>query len=285
MIFRYQINENITVKDFLINNDIPSNVIISLKTKNGQILVNDQTVSSIYKMVPGDKLEIVFPSSTQGENIKSVKGPLNIIYEDSYLLILDKPNNLACIPTRKHYDHSLANYVMSYYKQKGIEANIHFVGRLDAPTSGIIILAKNSFMLTLMQRTNIEKHYILEVEGALEESEGIIELGIERDENSIIKRRTTKNFINSKTIYKVVGSKPGATFVNAQLCTGKTHQLRLHFLSLGHPIVGDALYEDAKNDSNSILHLHSYRVKFIHPITKEVKEFISYPTWFSLFSK
>lgn len=204
MIFRYQINENITVKDFLINNDIPSNVITSLKTKNGQILVNDQTVSTIYQMMVGDTLEVVFPSSTQGENIKSVKGPLNIVYEDSYLLVLNKPNNLACIPTRKHYDHSLANFVMSYYKQKGIEANIHFVGRLDAPTSGIIILAKNSYMLTLMQNTDIEKHYIIEVNGTLEQDAGIIELGIERDETSIIKRKTTKDFINSKTIYKVI---------------------------------------------------------------------------------
>ena len=280
MIFRYQINENITVKDFLINNDIPSNVITSLKTKNGQILVNDQTVSTIYQMMVGDTLEVVFPSSTQGENIKSVKGPLNIVYEDSYLLVLNKPNNLACIPTRKHYDHSLANFVMSYYKQKGIEANIHFVGRLDAPTSGIIILAKNSYMLTLMQNTDIEKHYIIEVNGTLEQDAGIIELGIERDETSIIKRKTTKDFINSKTIYKVIRRENGRTFVDATLCTGKTHQLRLHFLSLGHPIIGDALYETENNNDKTILHLHSYSGKFIHPITKEVKKIISYPSWF-----
>lgn len=280
MIFRYQITETIKVKDFLINKQIPSNVITSLKTKNGQILVNDQTVSSIYQMKPGDTLEVVFPSSNQGENIKSVKGPLNIIYEDSYLLILDKPSNIACIPTRKHYDKSLANYVMSYYKQKGIEANIHFVGRLDAPTSGIIILAKNSYMLTLMQRANIEKHYILEANGIIEDDSGVIELGIERDQTSIIKRKTTKDFINSKTIYKVIRREKMTTFVDAILCTGKTHQLRLHFLSLGHPICGDALYEDEESNSDQILHLHSYKVKFIHPITKEIKEFTSYPKWF-----
>ena len=84
MIFKYNITETITVKDFLIKEKIPSNVITSLKTSNGQILVNDQTVTSIYLMKPGDNLEIVFPASDQGDNITSVMGDFNILYEDSY---------------------------------------------------------------------------------------------------------------------------------------------------------------------------------------------------------
>ena len=195
MIFRYNITEDILVKDFLKQQKIPSNVITSLKTENGQILVNDQTVSNIYMMHPGDLLEIVFPSTSQGDNIASIKGDFEIVYEDSYILIVNKENNVATIPTRKHYDKSLANYVMSYYKRKGIEANIHFVSRLDAPTSGLIMLAKNSYVLTMLQNENIEKHYILEAEGIIEQDSGIIELGIEKDPNSIIKRRITTEFV------------------------------------------------------------------------------------------
>lgn len=278
MIFKYDINEKIIVKDYLKKIGIPSNVITSLKNENGQILVNDQSVLGNYEMNAGDKLEVVFPASLAGENIKSIKGDFSIIYEDSYLLVIDKKTNLASIPTRKHYTNSLANFVMSYYRRNGIQANIHFISRLDAPTSGIIMLAKNSYMLTLMQNTDIEKYYLAELKGHLENTSGTIELGIEKDPSSIIKRRITKNFINSKTIYKVWEEKMDTTIVKAKLCTGKTHQLRLHFAYLNHPIVGDLLYN---NDDTSDLHLHSYKVRFIHPITKDVKEFISFPTWYN----
>lgn len=280
MIFRYNITETISVKDFLIKEKIPSNVISSLKGTNGQILVNDQTVTSIYEMHNGDLLELVFPSSSQGENITSVMGDFKILYEDSYLLIIDKENNIATIPTRKHYDHSLANYVMSYYKRKGIMANIHFINRLDAPTSGIIMLAKNSYMLTLMQKTNIEKYYLLEVEGCFNNDSGVIETGIVKDPNSIIKRMVTNEFINSKTIYKLIKKSNSSSVVEALLVTGKTHQLRLHFSNMGYPILGDALYCGSRYTNDDILHLHSYKVSFIHPITKQKIELITYPTWF-----
>lgn len=280
MIFKYNITETITVKDFLVKEKIPSNVITSLKTSNGQLLVNDQTVSSIYLMHEGDFLEIVFPASDQGENITSIMGDFDIIYEDSYLLIIDKANNLATIPTRKHYDNSLANYVMSYYKRKGIMANIHFVNRLDAPTSGIIVLAKNSYMLTLMQQLNMYKYYILEVDGIMNCDSGVIETGIEKDPNSIIKRRVTNEFVNSKTIFKVLEKKGSTTIVEALLVTGKTHQLRLHFSSLGYPIVGDALYYEEKYTNDDILHLHSYKLEFIHPITKKEIKLVTYPKWY-----
>ena len=280
MIFRYNISETISVKDFLIKEKIPSNVISSLKGTDGQILVNDQTVTSIYEMHNGDLLELVFPSSSQGENITSVMGDFKILYEDSYLLIIDKENNIATIPTRKHYDHSLANYVMSYYKRKGIMANIHFINRLDAPTSGIIMLAKNSYMLTLMQKTNIEKYYLLEVEGCFNSDSGVIETGIVKDPNSIIKRMVTNEFINSKTIYKLIKKSNSSSVIEALLVTGKTHQLRLHFSNMGYPILGDALYCESRYTNDDILHLHSYKVSFIHPITKQKIELITYPTWF-----
>lgn len=281
MIFRYIVKEEITVRDFLLKEKIPSNVITSLKGGNAQVLVNDQAVTAVYKMKENDLLEIVFPSSYQNDNIISVKGDFEIVYEDSYILIINKENNIASIPTRKHYNHSLANYVMSYYKQKGILANIHFVNRLDAPTSGIVVLAKNSFMTTLMKDAILEKKYILEVRGLLKEKQGIIENGIEKDPNSIIKRRITNEFINAKTKYEVLKYTNNSTFVEATLLTGKTHQLRLHFSNMGFPIIGDALYNDfEQNDESSILHLHSYKIVFIHPITKEKLEFTTYPVWY-----
>lgn len=276
MIFRYNICETIKVKDFLKQIKLPSNVITDIKER-GQLLVNDQTVSNCYVMKEGDLLEVVFPATHQGDNIISVKGDFEIVYEDSYILVINKECNLATIPTRRHYTNSLANYVMSYYKRKGIEANIHFASRLDAPTSGLIMLAKNSYVLTLLKNAGVVKKYMLEVVGHIKEKNGIIETGIIKEEGSIIKRCITDEFVNSKTIYETKGEKEQTSLILATLCTGKTHQLRLHFSSIGYPIVGDELYGTKTEDG--ILHLHSCYLEFIHPITKEKIVLETFPNW------
>ena len=169
---------------------------------------------------------------------------------------------------------------MSYYKIKGIVANIHFIGRLDYATSGIIALAKNPYILALMKQTPILKQYLLEVEGIIKSNDGIIEGGIEKDEKSIIKRKLSNNFINSKTTYKVLKRREDKKQVLATLHTGKTHQLRLHFASIKHPIIGDELYGNKTNDN--ILHLHSYYLEFEHPVNKKIVKIISTPKWFTL---
>lgn len=279
MIKRFIIEEEeIILKEFLQNQNIFSNTIKDIKQLNGQYLVNDQIVENWYKLKKGDLLEVVLPASYQGSNIKSIKGDFEILYEDSYLLIINKENNLASIPTREHFDKSLANYVMSYYKRIGIVANIHFVGRLDFATSGIIVLAKNPYIMALMKQIDIIKEYILEVRGLIESDNGIIECGIEKDPNSIIKRIVTNEYINSKTEYEVLKRLENSTYIKARLHTGKTHQLRLHFSSLGYPIIGDELYGSKEEDN--ILHLHSYHIEFIHPVTNQLINISTYPKWY-----
>ena len=279
MIVRFKIEESgYRIKRYLIKQGIPDQVFKEIRSGNGQYLVNDQIVDNHFLLKPGDLLEVVMPASDQGENIVSTLGDFEIVYEDSYLLIINKEPNIATIPTKEHFTNSLANYVMSYYKRNGILANIHFVSRLDAPTSGLIMLAKTSYMTTLLQNTVITKKYLLETTNIVEPFEGIIELGIEKDPTSVIKRYTTTEFINSKTVYKTLYQENNHSFIEALLCTGKTHQLRLHFLSKNAPIVGDMLYGEETEDG--ILHLHSYYLEFIHPVTKEKLSFTTYPTWY-----
>ena len=279
MIVRFKIEEEgYRIKRYLIKKGIPDHVFKEIRSGNGQYLVNDQIVDNHFLLKPGDLLEVVMPASDQGENIVSTLGDFEIVYEDSYLLIINKEPNIATIPTKEHFTNSLANYVMSYYKRNGILANIHFVSRLDAPTSGLIMLAKTSYMTTLLQNTNITKKYLLETSNIVEPCEGIIELGIEKDPTSVIKRYTTTDFINSKTVYKTLYQENNHSFIEALLCTGKTHQLRLHFLSKNAPIVGDMLYGEETEDG--ILHLHSYYLEFVHPITKETLSFTTYPSWY-----
>ncbi|MBP3503847.1 MAG: RluA family pseudouridine synthase [Bacilli bacterium] len=279
MIVRFKIEEEgYRIKRYLIKQGIPDHVFKEIRSGNGQYLVNDQIVDNHFLLRPGDLLEVVMPASDQGENIVSTLGDFEIVYEDSYLLIINKEPNVATIPTKEHFTNSLANYVMSYYKRNGILANIHFVSRLDAPTSGLIMLAKTSYMTTLLQNTVITKKYLLETSNLVAPLDGIIELGIEKDPNSVIKRYTTTDFINSKTVYKTLYQENNHSFIEALLCTGKTHQLRLHFLSKNAPIVGDMLY--GKETLDGILHLHSYYLEFVHPITKEKLLFTTYPSWY-----
>ncbi len=277
MIKEYIIDKDIVLKDFLNEKHLFSSLQKDIKKLNGQYLVNDQTVENWYKLHKGDILQIVFPTSTQGKNIKSVKGDFEILYEDSYLLIINKVNNLATIPTREHFNKSLANYVMSYYKIKGIVANIHFINRLDYATSGIIMLAKNPYILTVMKEQKIIKKYLLETVGKIDNNSGEITGGIEKDPSSVIKRRMSTKFTNSRTTYEVLAKDNEKTLVLATLHTGKTHQLRLHFASINHPLIGDELY--GKKTDDQILHLHSAYLEFNHPITQKLIKIKSLPKW------
>ena len=276
MIKRYEIKEDIVLRDFLEQTDLSSNLITNISNGNGRFIVNNQNVNKSYLLKQNDLLEIVLPVTETGENILSIKGDFEIIYEDSYLLIINKEPNICCIPTIKHFKNSLANYVMSYYKRNGILSNIHFVNRLDAMTSGIVVLAKNSYINDLMKKAIVEKKYLLEVDGTIL-NDGVIETGIRRINPDTIKREVTTDFINSKTSYRVLENLDNTSLVEATLHTGKTHQLRLHFNYLNHSIIGDTLYGN-KNEEG-ILHLHSYYIKFIHPVTKEEIVLKTYPKW------
>lgn len=277
MIKRYIAEKEMPIKDFLLEKGFTENIAKELKNGNGQILVNDQSVENWYQIKPNDLVEIVLPTSNQGENIISTKHNFEILYEDSYILIINKENNLASIPTRNHYANSLSNYVMSYYKRKGIRANIHCIGRLDYATSGIIMFAKNPYIADVIKKQQIDKKYILEVQGLIPVDKGIITNGIKKDPTSIIKRIVTDEFINSKTSFEVLDRTNDTTLVMATLHTGKTHQLRLHFASLGFPIIGDELY--GKPTTDQILHLHSAHLEFTHPVTGEIVSINSRPKW------
>lgn len=277
MIKRYIAEKEMPIKDFLLEKGFTENIAKELKNGNGQILVNDQSVENWYQIKPNDLVEIVLPTSNQGENIISTKHDFEILYEDSYILIINKENNLASIPTRNHYANSLSNYVMSYYKRKGIRANIHCIGRLDYATSGIIMFAKNPYIADVIKKQQIDKKYILEVQGLIHVDKGIITNGIKKDPTSIIKRIVTDEFINSKTSFEVLDRTNDTTLVMATLHTGKTHQLRLHFANLGFPIIGDELYGTPTVDQ--ILHLHSAHLEFTHPVTGEIVSINSRPKW------
>lgn len=274
MILRYKVeSDQITIKDYLSKVGLPNSLIARIRSQNGKLIVNDQQVLNYYVLSKGDLLEVILPDEDKSINVIPVKSHFEIVYEDSYFLIINKEPGLPSIPAYHHENQSLANYVMEYYYEKGIVANIHFVSRLDAPTSGLVLIAKNGYIHYLMQEIPIIKKYLLKVRGRISNREGVIEGGIFKSPWSMIKRAFTDDFINSRTSYKVLSETDDESIVEATLHTGKTHQLRVHFSHIGHPIIGDKLY----GNEEGRLYLHSYYLEFVHPVTKEKMEFIAKP--------
>ena len=207
--------------------------------------------------------------------------PLDILYEDNYLLIVNKPTNMPTHPSSDNYDNTLSNIVAAYLKKQGIN-NIHIVTRLDKNTTGICIFAKNEYIQELFVRIkdkiNLKKEYIAIVNGNITEDFGIIEKNIARMDNTIILRHTVDNSTGdyAKTEYNVLqrNEKLNYTVVKILLHTGRTHQIRVHMIDLGHILLGDTLYAQHYNIANidkliSRQALHAYNISFNHPITNE----------------
>ncbi|KPU27795.1 pseudouridylate synthase [Caloranaerobacter sp. TR13] len=220
----------------------------------------------------GDKITIVMDDETD-ENIPQ-QIPIEVIYEDFDLLILNKPPKIVVHPTKSHPDNTIANGVAYYFKQKKIKKKVRFVNRLDMDTSGILVIAKNPFahqqLAQQFEYNIVEKRYLAIVEGIVKDDEGTIKNAIGRYDDISIKRTVLENGKIAITNYKVLERYKNATLLEIHIETGRTHQIRVHLSHIGHPIIGDSLY----NKPSQLIDrqaLHSYSLKFITPRKKERK--------------
>ena len=213
----------------------------------------------------------------ESENIVATPINLNIVFEDDSLLILNKPAGIAVHPSILHYTDSLSNGVKYYFDTIGLKRKIRPVNRLDLNTSGLIIFAKNEYIQeALIQQMNkhiFVKEYIAIVNGHFDNTSGTINLPIARKNNSIIERCISNDGQEAVTDYEVIENFDNYSIVKCKLRTGRTHQIRVHMSAIGHPIIGDTLYGFPSNFINRQA-LHSYKIAFIHPVTKENLEFI-----------
>ena len=222
------------------------------------------------------------------DNIESINHKLDIIYEDDYMLIINKEAGYPIHPSNMHHDDTISNFVKYYFETNNIKRKIRPVNRLDKDTSGITIFAKSDYiqdMLIKQMKENIfKKEYLAITEGIFTEKEGLISAPIARKYGSIIEREINFNEDPSlgidykpypaETLYKVIAEnqKDNLSLVNYTLLTGRTHQIRLHSKYKGAPLLGDYLY-NKESDLISRQALHSYKITFIHPITKKPLEF------------
>lgn len=266
MIFNYYINSESTIIDYLNKFYISKSKIYKF-FNDDCILLNNHKCKKEDKIKSGDIITII-----QNEEIdyKPIDKKLDILYEDDYLLIINKQSGIP-IHEGKDNNNSLANIVAGYYKEKGIDLNIRFAHRLDIDTTGIIIFAKDlltfSYLNHIIETHELKRYYRLIVNGKLRPKKGIINQPISnnRHNNNMI---INKNGMEAITNYNVLKEYPNYSYVECLLDTGRKHQIRCHMSYLGNPIIGDKDYNDKSNLSNRCL-LHSYRVVFIHPVYLE----------------
>ena len=225
----------------------------------------------------GDFITVSMDYIEDNSNIVPTEMPLEILYEDEWLLVLNKPSGIAIHPSILHYSDSLSNGVRFYFDKIGLYKKIRPVNRLDFYTSGIVIFAKCAYVheaLSLqMKDDTFSKTYMAVIHGKLDNLEGTIDLPIGRKEGSIIERCIDfENGQRSITNYSVVEYRDDidCSVVKCQLITGRTHQIRVHFASIGHPLVGDTLYGSKEDNSRSDGQmLHCCCVDFEHPVSRQ----------------
>ncbi len=250
----------------------------------GNVTVNDNIHKANYKCRKDDVVKITIPEPVS-INIEAEDIPLNIVYEDEDILIVNKPKGMVVHPSSGHYKHTLVNALMYHCKGKlsGINGVMRpgIVHRIDQDTTGLLIICKNDsshrFIAEQLKNHTITRRYCAIVHGNIKEDDGIIDAPIGR--HPVERKKMAVNYKNGKpaiTHYKVLMRFGQYTMVQCELETGRTHQIRVHMSSIHHPLLGDTVY----GGKSSAFHLqgqclHAKVIGFIHPRSNEYMEFDS----------
>ena len=259
------------IEHFLRNKGYSRQLLISLKQEQDSVLVNDKPRYMNERLVDGDLLTIHIRENESSEKIEPVSLPLDILYEDEDLLVINKPTGMPIHPSINNYGNTLANALAYYFESQNKPFIFRCTNRLDRDTSGVTIIAKNQLssgiLSTMVMNHDVSREYLAIVKGTDLPDYGTIDAPIGRMPGSIIERRIDfEHGEHAVTHYRVLERKNGHSLVSLKLETGRTHQIRIHMKYLGYPLIGDYLYNpDMEHIKRQAL--HSYRMTFIHPIT------------------
>jgi 23S rRNA pseudouridine1911/1915/1917 synthase len=263
--------------------DLSRNAIQQLITSEA-VLVNSKASKPGYALRKGDTITITRSTPTTTSGIPAPNElPLDVLYEDEYLFVLNKAPGMVVHPAPGHSDDTLVNALLARYPELqdvGTDGRPGIVHRLDKDTSGLIIIARNSKTLTAlmeqMQRHEIVKRYLALVEGNVAHEQGSIDAPIGRDtRNRQQMTVTTRDSREARTHFRILQRFSRHTLLLLQLETGRTHQIRVHLKAIGHPVVGDPVYGTGKTPRGITLNrqfLHAYQLQFQHPITGKLLE-------------
>ena len=245
--------------------------------EDGNILVNGKNSKVSYKIQENDKISVEIPKPKQIE-LKAQDIPIEIVYEDSDIIVVNKPKGMVVHPANGNPDGTLVNAIMAICKDSlsGIGGEIRpgIVHRIDKDTSGLLIVAKNDNahvkMSEQIKNHEVKKTYIALVRGVLKKNEATIDMPIGRSTSDRKKMAVNKNGKNAITHIKVLKRFDKYTLLQVNIETGRTHQIRVHLSHIGYPIVGDYTYSNGKNEFDVVGQcLHAQKLEFKHPITQK----------------
>lgn len=250
--------------------------------------VNGKCRKSNFKLKLEDKIDLCIPDPIE-LNVKAEDIPLDIIYEDSDVIVINKPQDMVVHPAPGNYTGTLVNALLNHCKDlSGINGVLRpgIVHRIDKDTSGALVVAKNdnshNSLAAQLKDHSMTRSYLAIVEGVIKDDEGTVDAPIGRHPKDRIKMAIVESGKKAVTHYKVIERFDGYTLVECNLETGRTHQIRVHMAKIGHPLVGDLIYGFKKQRFNLKGQvLHAKRLGFIHPATNKYMEFDSpIPTYF-----
>lgn len=231
--------------------------------RSGLITINNVSARSNDLLREGDRVEVVLETK-ETQDIIPQDIPIEVVYEDLDLLIVNKPPFMVVHPTKSHQENTLANGVINYFKNTNQDCIVRLVNRLDRDTSGLVMIAKSQYahqgMARKLDNNQIEKTYIAVVEGRLE-GKDTIDMPIDRPTLESMKREVMEGGQRAVTHYETLISSEIMSILSIRLETGKTHQIRVHMKSIGHPIVGDSLYGETSPYIDRQA-LHAHKLKF-----------------------
>lgn len=267
---------NISINQILKSKLNLSTRLLTKLIKEKKIFLNNTITDT--RIIPkiNDIITIDLNYEEDNSNILPTKMDLDIIYEDKWILVINKPSQTATHPSISHYKDSLSSGVRYYFDSIDLHKKIRPVARLDYNTTGLVIFAKNEYiqecLIQEMKNTLFKKEYLAICTGKFAKNSGTINAPIARKEKSIIERCISPNGQTAITNYEVIKIYDNYTLVKCHLLTGRTHQIRVHMAYIGHSLLGDTLY----GEPCSIISrqaLHCYKLSFIHPITKKSVSF------------
>mgnify|MGYP004489604675 FL=1 len=276
-------NSNIRIDRYLAEQcpDLSRSYIQKL-VKDGAVFVNNRQIKANYKVQPQDQVILTIPDM-QVPDILPENIPLDILYEDQWLLVVNKPKDMVVHPSAGHMEGTLVNAVMAHCGEhlSGINGVLRpgIVHRIDKDTTGALLICKDDTvhrdLAEQLKVHSIKRRYRAIVQGNLKEDQGTVDAPIGRHPTD--RKKMAVNYKNGKeavTHYQVLERFGNATYIECRLETGRTHQIRVHMASLGHPLLGDTIYGSSKNPYHlQGQALHAMILGFVHPITREYLEF------------
>lgn len=269
-------DSGLSAKQVLSQHGVSHRMFTQLNQSNGEILVNDVTKKPAVKVNPGDKVTLVVPVEPADPEVPVSTEPLEIVSEDANTLVVLKPAGLTSVPGPSNRTDTLVNRVKGHLTATGDQNLVpHIITRLDRDTSGLVLIAKhrlaNSWLNQQLADHRLKKRYLAIVSGQLDHDHDLIDAPLKRSTDGF-DQVVAPDGKSAQTEYWVRQSSTNWSLVEVLLHTGRTHQIRTHFRSIGHPLLGDALYGGPRDLINRQA-LHAYQLDYQDPVTGDPRHF------------